>query len=315
MRILMIGLGQIACKAYLPVLGSRAEVELHLVTRDRSQLTSIGAAYRIPYLYGDLEEALDTACFDAAFVHAATPAHPAIVARLLREGIAVFVDKPLADNFDQAARLVEMAERTQLPLMVGFNRRYARAYADLPAGAHDTLLMYKHRRQQAAPPRPTVFDDFIHVVDSLRFLSPAANPQIAIETTIREGKLQAIILLLSSPQHKAIGMMNREAGLDEERLEIIGRGARRAVLNLSDSIDYEGAEIRSRRDDWSAVALQRGFEAMCADFLDAVRERRRVASFDILETHRICELIVQHAEGNDTSPDVRNRAGSIWQRS
>lgn len=74
-------------------------------------------------------------------------------------------------------------------------------------------------------------------------------------------------------------------------------------MNLSDTIDYDLAEIRSRRDDWTAVSAKRGFDDMCADFLDAVREGRRVASHDILETHRICELIVEHAEGL-SAPDL-----------
>ena len=296
MRILMIGLGDIASKAYLPVLASRAGIELHLVTRNPAFLKQVGAAYRIPHLYNQLEDALGASQFDAAFVHAATVAHAPIVERLLRQDMAVLVDKPLAYRFEDVERLVQAAQCGGRPLMVGFNRRYAPDYARLRAVPHDTLIMSKHRSQAAGDPRETAFDDFIHVVDTLRFLSPGSDPQVTVETTMRAGKLASILLLLSSADHKAIGMMNRDAGLDEERLEVIGGGWRRAVLNLSDTIDYSGAESRSRRGDWTSVAHQRGFEALCSDFLAAVREERPVASQEILETHRICELIVRHAE-------------------
>jgi len=296
MRILMIGLGSIAHKAYLPVIGARADLELHLLTRDQAVLAAAGAAYRTEHLYTDLDEALKAGSFNAAFVHVATTAHPQIVERLLSEGIAVFVDKPLADTFDDAARLVAAADRAQCPLMVGFNRRYAPNYVELRDFPHNTLLMYKHRSQQPAAPRATVFDDFIHVVDTLRFLSPPGEPQLTMDTIVQDGKLLSILLVFSSVQHKAVGMMNRSAGLDEERLEVIGSAGRRAVLNLSETIDFDGAEVRSRRDDWAAVPLQRGFEHMCSDFLDAVRDQRPVAAHDILETHRICELIVRQAE-------------------
>jgi predicted dehydrogenase len=58
-------------------------------------------------------------------------------------------------------------------------------------------------------------------------------------------------------------------------------------------------ESMARRPDWSPVARQRGFEAMCADFLQGVREGRATASDDILATHRLCEDIVRHAEAKD----------------
>lgn len=296
MRILMIGLGSIAHTAYLPALGLRNDIELHFATRNPAVLAATGAAYRTANLYPDLTEALEAARFDAAFVHVATSAHAFVVERLLQEEIPVFVDKPLANSHDEAARIVAAAERARCPLMVGFNRRYAPDYIRLREIPHDSLFMYKHRRQEPASPRDTVFDDFIHVVDTLRFLSPAEVSRITIETSVSDGNLLSIVLVLTSAEHKAVGIMNRSAGLDEERLEVIGRGGRQAVLNLSETIRYDGAEIRTRRGDWTSVSAQRGFEAMCADFLKAARERRPVASRDILETHRICEMIVAQAE-------------------
>jgi len=298
MRVLMIGLGDIAHKAYLPVLAAHASVELHLVTRNPEVLAAAGSVYRIPHLYSGLDEALAAGRFEAAFVHAATSAHVAIVDALLSMNIAVFVDKPLAPSYDQAAALVDKAERLGVPLFVAFNRRFAPAYASLRGVPHDTLVMHKHRRQPAGDIRQTIFDDFIHVVDTLRFFSPAAEQRITIETTVRQGKLHAVLLSLASAEHKALGLMNRQAGLDEERLELVGPGGRRAVLNLSDTIDYDGAEVLRRRGDWSSVSMQRGFDAMCAAFLEAVRDHHPVQSQDILETHRLCEHIVCHAEAN-----------------
>jgi virulence factor len=129
---------------------------------------------------------------------------------------------------------------------------------------------------------------------------------VHVETVVRDGNLSSILLLLSSRHHKAIGMMSRSAGLDEERLELVGSGGRRAVLNLSETIAYDGAQVRSRRDDWAATSLQRGFDAMCAHFLDTVRHRRPADYDDILETHRICELIVRHAEKASPSGEMEN---------
>jgi virulence factor len=98
MRIAIIGLGDIARKAYLPTLGVRPGLDLHLLTRNRVTLDTVAAAYRVPEnrRFTDLD-ALLAHPLDAAFVHAATSAHPEIVGRLLDAGIPTYVDKPLAD--------------------------------------------------------------------------------------------------------------------------------------------------------------------------------------------------------------------------
>ncbi len=61
MRVLVVGLGDIARKAYLPVIGGVPGLELHLATRDRSVLDAVGDAYRIVHRHESVGEALDAA--------------------------------------------------------------------------------------------------------------------------------------------------------------------------------------------------------------------------------------------------------------
>lgn len=300
MRVLVIGLGDIARKAYLPALSAAPGLELHLATRNTETLAEVGAAYRIDKLHPSLNAALDSTRFDAAFVHAATPAHPEIVEQLLRAGVPTFVDKPLADSLDEAARLVALSEHAKCLLTVGFNRRFAPAYAALRHKPRDLLLMQKHRRGPLDEPRRTVFDDFIHVVDTLLFLATAQPERVTIETIMDSGRLRAVTLTLASDSQTAIGTMHRGSGLDEERLDVIGGARKHSVLNLAECREQlEGRETVARRPDWTSVSRQRGFEAMCADFLSAVREGRATAADDILATHRLCEEIVRHAAAID----------------
>ncbi len=296
MRVVMAGLGDIARKAYLPVLAAMPGIELHLATRNRDVLAALGATYRIAHRHDSLDAALASTRFDAAFVHSATAAHPAMVEMLLRHGAAVFVDKPLADSFDTAARLVDLADRQGRLLGVGFNRRFAPDYAALRTEPRAFMLMQKHRHAQPDTPRTVVFDDFIHVVDTLRFLAPGPIERTQIETIVRDGLLSGVTLTLAGDGHHAIGTMQRDSGLDEERLDIIGGDRRRSVLNLSETGDQNGTDTHARRGDWTPVTRQRGFDAMCADFLAGVREARPTAAEDILATHRLCEDIVRHAE-------------------
>ncbi|MET0375679.1 MAG: Gfo/Idh/MocA family oxidoreductase [Rhizorhabdus sp.] len=294
MRVLLIGLGDIARKAYLPVLSRRPGLDVHLATRNRTVLEEVGRTFRIAHRHADAAEALAATTFDAAFVHAATPAHAGLVRLLLERDIPTFVDKPLADNLAEVEALTALAAQRATPLQLGFNRRFAPDYVALRRPDASLITMEKHRHRQPDLPRRVVFDDFIHVVDTLLFLAPAPVRRRTIETHVVDGMLHAVTLLLAGDGFTAVGTMNRDSGLDEERLDVIGAGARHSVLNLADRIETRGAKSLSRRGDWVSVGQQRGFEAMCDDFLRAARERRAVDAAAILATHELCEAIVRH---------------------
>jgi virulence factor len=291
LRIAMIGLGDIARKAYLPVLGPRADVDLVFVTRNADSLAELGAAWRVERLHAELDTALAEG-LDGALVHAATSAHPEIARRLLEAGVPTLVDKPLADNAADSEALVDLAETRDVSLMVGFNRRFAPVYRDAAVLDLPLVVMQKNRADQADETRRVVFDDFIHVVDTLRFLAPGAT-DARVHGRVEGGLLQHVALSLSGDGRDALGIMNRVSGSNEETLEVSGAGAKRRIVDMAQVVDQSAQDHVTRRGDWTSVGRQRGFEGLCEHFLDAVRDGRRLSALDALETHRLCETVVR----------------------
>jgi virulence factor len=295
-RIGVIGLGDIAHKAYLPVLTTQPGLELHLHTRTRATLDRTADAHRVPgaQRHPTLDGLL-AAGLDAAFVHAPTAEHPPIVTRLLEAGVPTYVDKPLAHDLAEAERLVRLAEERRVPLAVGFNRRHAPGYAQCLEHPRDLVLMQKNRVGLAADPREVVYDDFIHVVDTLRFLLPGPADHIDVRARVRDGLMHHVVLQMSGDGFTAIGVMNRMSGSAEEILEVSGRDTRRQVLNLAEIVDHKGQPSVRRRGDWVPVARQRGIEQVTLAFLDAVRAGRHLSAEDALRTHELCERVVTAA--------------------
>lgn len=293
MKIGVIGLGDIAQKAYLPVLTAQPGLELHLHTRSSATLDRIGDAHRIPppHRHTALDDLLAQEP-DAAFVHAPTEHHVEIAGRLIEAGVPVYLDKPLASDLAGAEHLVRLAERHRVSLMTGFNRRYAPAYTQVLEHPRDLILMQKNRVGLPAPARGFVYDDFIHVADTLRFLLPGAVEHITVRAKVRGGLTHHIVLELSGAGFTAIGVMNRMSGSAEERLEVSGDDTKREVVNIADVIDHKGQPTVRRRGDWVPVARQRGFEQITQTFLDAVRAGKLLDAQDSLRTHELCERIV-----------------------
>lgn len=293
-KIGMIGLGDIAQKAYLPILGTKEGIELVLSTRNQHVLHGLGEKYRISNRVQTVDELIEMD-IDAAFVHTATEAHVPIVEQLLRQHIPVYVDKPLGYSYEEALHLVQLAEQEQVTLMVGFNRRFAPMYQRAKREQPKIILMQKNRVQQPGTIRNFIFDDFIHVVDTLRYFIPGSIEDMHVEGFKDNNHLHHIVLTLSGSGYTAIGIMNRDSGRTEETLEVMDSRNKLVVNNLVELIHYNAEEEkRTTYNDWQTTLYRRGFPQIIDHFLQSVKQgvSPSPSASDSLKTHQLCEQIV-----------------------
>jgi virulence factor len=296
LKVAIIGLGDIASKAYLPVLSALEEIEFHICSRNGNNLKLAADKYRFKHLHTSLENLIAVKP-DCAFVHTATDAHYEIVKQLLLNGIHVYVDKPITMHYNQSKELVELAAEKKLILMVGFNRRYAPVYQKLKELQHPTMIvMQKNRKGLPDELRRFIIEDFIHVVDTLRYLFPYSIDQLLVNGMSRNNLLhQVSIQFIANSGETAIGIMNRNCGATEEKLEVMSPDEKRVVYNVSELHIQNNRNITCEGDnDWQTTLNKRGFEAVINDFLTAVKTKgcTKISAMDALRTHEICEEIV-----------------------
>lgn len=300
MRIALTGLGDIAQKAYLPVVANHPEIEPILCTRNPQTLSALAAKYRIAESYSSVDEAI-AAGIEGAMIHSATCSHFALAQKLLLAGVAVFVDKPLSYSLAEVEQLLDLAAQKQLPLFVGFNRRYAPliqplSKVDKPLQVH----WQKNRVALPAAPREFIFDDFIHLLDGLRFLSPAGDVDNLQVNAQFQGDLLAAIRVQWQDQGALLaGGMNRVSGLVEERLEFFASGEKWQLDGLTQGHHYHQGAVGSLGfSDWHSTLYKRGFETMLQEWVDVVAcggsDDSRLR--DIHATHLLCEQVVSQIE-------------------
>jgi len=304
MRIGIIGLGDIARKAYLPVITARNDVELIFCTRNTATLEQLASVYRISETVTEVRELISRG-IRAAFVHSSTESHAEITKQLLQSGIHVYVDKPIAYTYEESLELTELAEKNGLILMVGFNRRFAPLYVSAKEKSSPNLiLMQKNRPHSPDFARRFILDDFIHVVDTLRYLVPGAVRDINVTSHQQDGKLYHVMLQLSGDGYTAVGIMNRDSGASEETVETIGGGRKWSVKDLNTAVELaDGGERHYKFNDWDPVLHRRGFHAIIDHFIQTVKEGGQPlqSTRDALETHRVCEEIVKELEKQGVS--------------
>lgn len=300
-RIGVVGLGGIAQKAWLPVLSATNDWTLQAAwSPGREKALRICETYRVPQ--ADSLQHLASQC-DAVFVHSATATHYDVVSELLNAGVHVCVDKPLADKLSDAIRLLELAEKKKLTLMVGFNRRFAPLYRELKTHLSNgaSLRMDKHRTDSVGPHdlRFTLLDDYLHVVDTALWLA-GGKPQLSSGTlqTTEQGEMLYAEHHFSLPQMQITTSMHRRAGSQREWVQAVTDGALIDITDMRDWREERGAGVIERPvPGWQSTLEQRGFAGCARHFIECVQNQTvpETAGEQAIAAQRLVEKLWQEA--------------------
>ncbi|EMO5812675.1 Gfo/Idh/MocA family oxidoreductase [Raoultella planticola] len=300
LRIGVVGLGGIAQKAWLPVLGAADGWTLQAAwSPGKEKALRICEGWRIPY--ADSLEQLAAQC-DAVFVHTSTASHFEVVSRLLNAGVHVCVDKPLADKLNEAESLVELAARRKLTLMVGFNRRFAPLYRELKTqmGSAASLRMDKHRSDSVGHDlRFTLLDDYLHVVDTALWLAggTARLSGGSLQTTA-QGEMLYAEHHFSTPQLEVTTSMHRRAGSQREWVQAVTDGGLYAVCDMREWQEERGqGGIMRPVPGWQTTLEQRGFVGCARHFIECVQNQTvpETAGEQALLAQRVVEKLWREA--------------------
>ena len=302
MRLAIIGLGAIAKKAYLPILTVKEDVELLISTRNKSVLEEISNKYNIDRAYTNIENLLEED-IDAAIISTHADGHYEIAKKLIEKGVSVYIDKPISFNFEEAKEIESLAKEHNVIAMVGFNRRFCPKVKDLKGrGKADIIVMQKNREYPPGDIRRFIVEDFIHVVDTLRFLMDEEVKDIDVNYLKDGNDLHNVVVTLKGNGTTAVGIMNRTAGITEENIEYMIKGNKYIVEDLVDTIEVNNSgRTKTSFGGWDPTLYKRGFEDIIDHFIESVKNKSmpNPSISDSVKTHEICEDIVKSITANE----------------
>lgn len=308
-RVAMIGAGQMAARVHYPSLRDLPGVDFAgICDLDPLRLQTIGDEFDIAPRFSDYRQMIEATAPDA--VYAIGPPHHMydIWTWCLRQGLHLFVEKPLGLTLHQARALAFLAAEHGCITQVGFQRRSSPLAGLLRERClehgpieHAVVRFFKHQPEPFLGAASHILDDSVHAIDTVRWLcggelvdldvvtrrlrTPDVN-FIAAQMVFDTGSVGTLHNNWASGR-RIFGIEMHAPGICAEAdIEVAGR-----VYENSDTVGiaYQAGEVAGGEEFY----IRGGFRAKSAEFIEALRRHGQPSSHfgDAVKTMEIAERI------------------------
>jgi myo-inositol 2-dehydrogenase/D-chiro-inositol 1-dehydrogenase len=303
-RVGLIGAGRIGRMHADNLARHIPGAELVAVADPRGEAAEALAANYDANATTDVDELFKNPDLDAVAITSIAAAHADLIVKAAEAGKAIFCEKPMALTLEEADRAINAANQADVPLQIGFNRRFsadfALAHETIVAGGIGTpQLMRSITRDPGWPagladaagvPAWTIFrETLIHDFDMLLWLNPGAEPvevytkaDALVAPDFKDNGLldTAVVMITFDNGAIATAEANFSAAYGYDvRGEVFGSAGMVTAgrLNSSPMLYYNerGLEQRTLRSD--VEMFQGAYIKELADFTDAIRNNTRPA--------------------------------------
>ena len=147
MGVAVVGCGAMAQLIHLPNIARHPGLDLlWCCDINRGTLDTVGATFGRPRLTTDAAEVAADPDVRGVILSTTQAVRLPLIEIFARAGKHIYVEKPLADSFDEMKRILRVVEETGIRLTVGHNRRMA------PAVMEAVRVLNKHRADPVSPP-------------------------------------------------------------------------------------------------------------------------------------------------------------------
>lgn len=130
-----IGCGEVTEKKSGPAFALVPDSKVVAVmSRNKEKACSYATRHGIPRYYTDAQRLVDDPDVNAVYIATPPSTHATYAIMAMKSGKAVYVEKPMASNYEDCCRINRIASKTHVPCFVAYYRRYLpyfRKVADL----------------------------------------------------------------------------------------------------------------------------------------------------------------------------------------
>jgi predicted dehydrogenase/threonine dehydrogenase-like Zn-dependent dehydrogenase len=283
-----IGAGGYAQSMLLPLLKAKPGVALRSVmTRGGSHGLHSARRFGFEKVCTRVEELLEDPAVQVVFITTRHDSHASLLARALRAGKHVWVEKPLALTLDQLREAKQaMADCPASRVVVGFNRPFSRSGRWLlgALGAAQPRMMLYRVNAGFIPPDSWVHDpaqgggrllgEGCHFLDFLRHAAGSVAESVQVETPARDrvdlqatGNFAATIRFANGSVGQLLYSAQGAPGMGKEYFECFAGQASGLLQDYRSAEFYQG----SAHTNCARHPQDKGQAALLEAFIESVR--------------------------------------------
>lgn len=268
-KVGFIGAGSFAQFYLLPAL-KNLDVDLHTVsTATSANALSVAKHFGFKYSTTDSLSIIKNPEIDVVFVATRHDTHSHYVLECIKSGKPVFVEKPLCIKIEELEEISSAYQRSPVPIMVGFNRRFAEPIQYIKkiiADRTQPLAMHYRINAGAIPPdhwiqNPNIgggriVGEVCHFIDTMVFLADSEPVSIfadAISHNMSNSPIEDTVAITMKFRDGSVGVVeyfaNGSKKLEKEYLEIFWENNTAILNNFEKMSIYKYNKIEQKKFD------------------------------------------------------------------
>ena len=259
-----IGAGSFAQSYLIPNVKSFGASLDTVVTSKGITSKNVAEKFGFNICSADINDVLKKKEINTVFIATPHSSHARQVIKSLQAKKNVFVEKPLAVTLEELNEIIETKELNDVPLMVGFNRRFAPVCIALKNEFENTgeplvinirvnagFIPKDHWTQIPEIGAGRIIGEMCHFIDLMQFFTNAEPVKVfaeCIHSPNQKLKLDDNIAIIVKFNDGSVGNLtyvaNGDKVLPKEHIEIFGAGKAAVINDFQNGIIYSGGKTK-----------------------------------------------------------------------
>ncbi len=205
---------------------------------------NVADKFKFNYCSTNPDDILNDKNINTVFIATPHSSHADLVIKILEAGKNVFVEKPLAINMDQLNSIINAKNKFPLPLMVGFNRRFAPISENIKKEFKNVseplvinirvnagLIPKNHWIQDPEVGGGRIIGEMCHFIDLMQYFTDAEPVKVFAESISTHNSLvtpadniSIVIKFSNGSVGNLIYLANGDKSMPKENIEVFGAG-------------------------------------------------------------------------------------------
>ncbi|MCR4432385.1 MAG: bi-domain-containing oxidoreductase [Tepidanaerobacteraceae bacterium] len=261
-RVGFIGAGSFAQKYLIPEVRTKSKL-ISVVTAHGITARNVADKFGFERCSSNVDDIFTDPKINTVFIATRHNTHAGYVIAAIKSGKHVFVEKPLALNYDQLEKIVEAYNNSNRILMVGFNRRFSHmageAYNIFSGISHPKIINYRINAGYIPPEHwiyseeggGRILGEVCHFVDFIQFVTNSIPRRVFAECIYSQNaKMPAHdnLIITIHLMDGSVGVISYtscgSSKLEKERIEIHGGGNSFIINDFREAVIYRTNRVK-----------------------------------------------------------------------